>query len=202
MGLVLLGAFPVIMGGVRVTELASGAEVTPENARFFDQPLPVVLHIFGAAIFLIVGAFQFHPGLRRGSWHRRVGRVVLPAGIVTASSGMWMVLFYPYDPVDWPLPSVVQLGVGTAWNVFLVLGYLAVRRRDFAGHRRWMIRAYALGQGTGVQPLMFLLWAVVVGGDPGEGLAGDLLLISGWVVSVSVAEMVIRRQRRPMTLSA
>jgi hypothetical protein len=192
-GLVLLSATPVLVGMARVGQLAAGAEATPDNARFVDQPVPLVLHILGAATYLIVGAFQFSPRLRRRSWHRRAGRLLVPAGITAALTGMWMVLFYPYQPEDWPLPAVVQLGVGTGWIVFLLLGYAAARRHDFARHSRWMIRGYALGQGTGTQALTLLPW-MVIAGDPGEGLAGDLLFSSAWVINLAVAEWVIRRR--------
>ena len=33
----------------------------------------------------------------------------------------------------------------------IVLGFTAIRRRDIAAHRAWMIRAYALGLGAGTQ---------------------------------------------------
>jgi uncharacterized membrane protein len=174
----------------RVTQLASGAEVTPDNARFVDQPVPVVLHILGAATYLMVGAFQFSSRLRRKRWHRRAGRLLVPAGITAALTGMWMVLFYPYQPEDWPLPAVVQLGVGAGWIGFLLLGYVAARRRDFARHSRWMIRGYALGAGTSTQVLTFLPW-MLIAGDP-EGLTGDLLFIAAWVINLAVAEWVIR----------
>ncbi len=44
LGLLLLSAIPLIAGGVRLSELAAGATITPANARFFASPLPVVLH--------------------------------------------------------------------------------------------------------------------------------------------------------------
>ena len=63
---------PMGGGAVRVASLVSGAEVTRDNARFFDAPVPVLVHIFGAAVFALLGAFQFVPSLRRGGrrWHR------------------------------------------------------------------------------------------------------------------------------------
>lgn len=64
-GLLALCAVPAIAGAIRVVQLSSGAEITPENSRFFEQPLPVVLHIFSSLIYCIVGAFQFSPGVRR-----------------------------------------------------------------------------------------------------------------------------------------
>src|SRR5215208_4627267 len=45
--LIVLSFIPFAAGAIRVVGLASGAEITPENARFFTAPLPVVLHIMG-----------------------------------------------------------------------------------------------------------------------------------------------------------
>src|SRR5439155_21167961 len=70
--LILLCAIPLAAGAVRLVSLAVGAEITPENARFFAAPLPVVLHIVAAAAYIVLGAFQFVPGFRRRrpGWHR------------------------------------------------------------------------------------------------------------------------------------
>ena len=64
--LILVSLIPVIFGSLRLAQLTGGAEVTPENARFFDSPLPVLVHIPAAIVFSLVGAFQFVPSLRRG----------------------------------------------------------------------------------------------------------------------------------------
>ena len=75
--LIALSALPVGAGAVRLAELASGAEITPENARFFAAPVPVVLHILSVSVYCVLGAFQFSPGIRRRrpGWHRGAGRL-------------------------------------------------------------------------------------------------------------------------------
>src|SRR5215207_337149 len=50
-GLLLLSAVPVLAGAARVGEVAGGAEVTAENARFLASPAPVVVHIVGATVY-------------------------------------------------------------------------------------------------------------------------------------------------------
>src|SRR5512141_3017262 len=57
--LILLSIIPLAGGVFRLNQLASGAGITPANARFFASPLPVVLHIVGASVFALLGAFQF-----------------------------------------------------------------------------------------------------------------------------------------------
>jgi hypothetical protein len=63
--LIMLSLVPAAAGTVRLAELTGGADITPDNARFFASPLPVVLHILSVIPYSILGAFQFAPGFRR-----------------------------------------------------------------------------------------------------------------------------------------
>src|SRR5688500_15549604 len=100
--LLALSVVSVVAGIVRLAGLSGGAEITPENARFFAAPLPVVLHILTVIPFCIVGAFQFAPGFRRRNrgWHRAAGKLLAPCGLVAAFSGLWMTQFYPTPEAD------------------------------------------------------------------------------------------------------
>ncbi|WP_159944467.1 MULTISPECIES: DUF2306 domain-containing protein [unclassified Nocardiopsis] len=194
--LILLSAVPVLAGGFRLGELGGGAPVTPDNARFFDSPLPVVLHIVSASPYCVLGAFQFSASLRRRrpGWHRASGRLLVPLGLLAALTGLWMTLFYATPAPDGVLLMVLRLVFGSAMAAALVLGFAAVRRRDIAGHRAWMIRGYAIGQGAGTQVFTHLPWTLLLG-EPGE-LSRAVLMGAGWVINVVVAEWVIRRLAR------
>lgn len=191
--LIALSVIPVAAGVVRLGELTGGAEITPENARFFAAPLPAVLHILSVSLFCIPGAFQFAPGIRRRrpGWHRGAGRLLVPCGLVAALSGLWMTQFYPPVMGDGPLLYGIRLVVGSAMTLFIVLGFTAIRRRDIARHRAWMMRGYALGLGAGTQALTHLPWFLFPG-IQGE-LTRALLMGAGWVINLAVAEWIIRR---------
>jgi uncharacterized membrane protein len=194
--LVLLSLVPAIAGTARLAQLAGGAEVTAANARFFAQPIPVVLHILVVIPYSLVGAFQFSPGFRRRNrpWHRAAGRVLGMFGLVVALTGLWMAHFYPWPEGDGQGVYVERLVFGTAMAASIVLGIDAVRRRDFKAHGAWMIRAYAIGLGAGTQVLTHLPWFILVG-KPGES-ARTVLMGAGWVINVLVAEWIIRRGGR------
>ena len=115
-GLVALSLVPAIAGTVRLTQLAGGAEITPENARFFASPLPVVLHIPAVIVYSILGAFQFSPGFRRRNrrWHRAAGKILVPRGLLAALSGLWMAHFYPWPAGDGQAVYLEHLVVGAA----------------------------------------------------------------------------------------
>lgn len=191
--LLALSFVPLVAGAVRIVGLAGDAGITPQNARFFASPLPIVLHVVSAALFCGVGAFQFAPGFRRRrpAWHRIAGRVLVAAGLISGLSGLWMTLFYPRAPGDGLLLDGFRLVFGTAMVVSIVLSLAAILRRDVARHRAWMIRGYAIGLGAGTQALVTLPWVLLVGTP--DVLERALLLGAGWVINVAFAEWIIRR---------
>ncbi len=195
--LLLLGAVPLVVGAFRLTELAGGAEITPENARFFASPLPVVLHIVAAAAYTVLGAFQFVPGFRRRQpgWHRRVGRLLVGAGLFAALSGLWMAQFYRLPAHDGALLYGFRLLFGSLMAIAILIGLAAIRRREIARHRAWMMRGYALGLGAGTQVLTLLIGEIVFGA-PGE-VARGLLMGAGWAINLALAEWIIRRPPSP-----
>lgn len=195
-GLVLLSLTPVVAGAFRITELSTGATVTPDNARFFADPGPVVVHIVTVSVYCVVGAFQFMPhrtatGLRRPRWHRAVGRVLVPAGLGAALSGLWLTVFYPRPDDVGDLVTAFRLGFGTAMAGAIAVGVVAVRRRDFGAHRAWMIRGYAIGLGAGTQVFTHVVWIAAVG--PVDRTSKAYAMLAGWLINVAVAEYVIRR---------
>ena len=203
-GLVALGLVPAIAGTVRLAQLAGGAAITPDNARFFASPLPIVLHIPAVILYSFVGAFQFARGFRRRhrAWHRAAGRVLVGCGLVAALSGLWMAYFYPWPAGDGVAVYVERLVVGTAMLASLLLAIAAVRRRDFTTHGEWMIRAYAIGLGAGTQVLTHLPWFILADGKPGETARG-VMMGAGWAINMVVAEWIIRRGRvRPQAVLA
>lgn len=192
-GLIALSLVPVAAGSVRLAQLASGVPATAANERFVSTPLPVVLHVVGATVFCLLGALQFSTSLRRRPWHRRAGRVVVPAGIVAALSGLWMAVSYDLPATDNAVLEAIRLVVGVGMVAALVLAVTAVRRRDFVAHRSWMMRGYAIGIGAGTQVLTNLPWVLAFGTPSPMVRAG--LMGAGWAINLAVAEWFIRRTR-------
>lgn len=193
--LVLLGLVPAVAGVARLAGLAGGAPLTPENARFVAMPVPVVVHVLSVIPFSLLGAFQFSPAFRRRrpDWHRAAGRVLVACGLLAALSGLWMTLAYPWPAMDGVAVYVERLVFGSAMALSIVQGLRAVRRRDFAAHGTWMLRAYAIGMGAGTQVLTHLPWFILVGTPAGTPRA--VMMGAGWVINVAVAEWLIRSGR-------
>jgi uncharacterized membrane protein len=195
-GLLLLAAVPSLAGALRVGELAGGAARTADNARFVDMPVPVLVHIFGAVTFAMLGAFQFAPRwrARHRRWHRIAGRIVMASGLAVAASGMWMTVFYALPPGDGALLGVLPIGFGSAMFASIVLSFVAVRRRDFVAHRAWMTRGYAIGMGAGTQVFTVGPWEVIAGHHASD-LPRALMMAAGWIINLAVAEYFLRTRR-------
>jgi uncharacterized membrane protein len=181
----------VIAGSLRLLEVAGGPQLLPTNPRIDASPAPVVVHVLAAAVYALLGAFQFPARLRRRhpGWHRRSGRILIGAGLAVAGSGLWMTLFWSGAPGG-NLLWGIRLIVASAMAASIVLGFAAIRRRDIPAHRAWMVRAYALGLGAGTQVFTQGVGEAFFGtGD----LSIAISVASGWAINVLVAEWVIQR---------
>jgi uncharacterized membrane protein len=199
--LIALSLVPATFGTIRLAQLAGSGPVTSANARFFAQPLPVVLHILAVVPYSILGALQFAPAFRRRhrGWHRTAGKVLAVCGLAAALTGLWMAHFYPWPEGDGVVLYVERLVFGSAMLASIALALDAIRRRDFASHGAWMTRAYAIGMGAATQVLTHLPWFILFG-KPGES-SRAVLMGAGWVINLVVAERVIRGHR-PVPLRA
>jgi uncharacterized membrane protein YozB (DUF420 family) len=188
-----LAAIPLIAGALRLLQLVGGPALMPEDPRFDAFPVALVVHIVGSAVFALVGAGQFVPRLRRRGWHRRAGRVIAVAGLLVVGSALWLTLFYEAKPGTGGLLFGFRLAFASAMAAALVLGLAAIRRGDVAGHRAWMMRAYAIGLGAGTQVFTEGFGAAIFGTGV---VSGDLEKGSAWVINLAVAEWAIRRSAR------
>lgn len=201
-GLITLGLIPILANALRRIALAIGAEESASGGGSAELPLPVFLHIIGATVFVVLGAFQFSTTFRRRrpSWHRIAGRVLIVAALLAAGSGLWLA-FLHFPANSGVLLFLFRLLAGLGTVLFIVLAFTAIRRRDITHHRAWMIRAYAIALGAGTQVFTLGFGEVVFGKTE---LSVALLNGAGWAINLAVAEIAIRahspgRGRRPTT---
>lgn len=198
-GLLLLGAVPFLSALARVGSLTTGSYTLEQHERFAADPWTALLHMIGATAFATVGAFQFVPSLRRGRWHRIVGRVLSALGIGAALAGMWMALTWPPKEFDSAALTALRAVVTVAMVSFVGLGVIAARRRDFDAHEAWMVRAYALFIGPGTQVFTIGFTALPFM----QPYVSETIIVvgyaAGWGINALVAEWMIRG--RSMTRS-
>ncbi|SDZ36785.1 Uncharacterized membrane protein [Saccharopolyspora shandongensis] len=162
----------------------------------------LLVHIFTAAVALVLGPLQFIPALRaRRRLHRAVGRAYLLAGVLPAGlTGIPVALL-----AEHALTRVGLLIPAVGWLVTGALAVRAARRRDFAAHRAWMMRNYALTflavTSRILVPLLLLAQFPFIDAMYGGSVpaAVDMTIPIGqwlgWIINLTIVEFLLRRER-------
>ncbi len=192
-GLFLACLIPAFAGVYRGTTLLLEWAWFPEFHRDHVDNLPLLIHVVSASLFYLLAAIQILPRVRKRypRWHRLAGRVAIIAGLAGAASATWLTLVHP--EARGPVLYYGRIVFGPLWAMLLVMGILAIRRRDFAKHREWMIRAFAVAMPAGTL-IVIILPLYLILGEVSDTL--DESVQSGaWVVHLAIAEYLIRRTR-------
>lgn len=102
----------------------------------------LVVHAASASTALLVGPWQFWSRLRtrRPGVHRVMGRIYVAACLAGGATGFVLALGASTGPV-----STAGFGLlAIAWTYSTAMAWRLAVRRQFAAHRRWMIRSFAL----------------------------------------------------------
>lgn len=198
MALAFFTVIPVMMAIARVVQIPLGA-LPDDSLRLATAPGAFFLHALAGMLFGVLGPLQFVRAIRFrfGALHRLAGRVFALAGAGLALSGLALLL--QVDSIATGLLDAARGVFSLALIAALALGMAAARAHDLRRHRAWMIRAYAIGMGTGtVAPVLFPLYLVT--GEPPTGLAFDIVVVGMWLLSIALGEWVARRPARAGTL--
>lgn len=186
---------PVMLATLRVVQIPLGA-LPEDSLRLASVPVALFLHSLAGVLFGVLGPLQFVRALRRrfGALHRLAGRVFVLAGAGLGLSGLALLL--QVESIATGLLDTARGVFGLALIAALMLGVAAARARDMPGHRAWMIRAYAIGMGTGtVALIMFPIFLIT--GEPPMGLASDIVVVGMWLLNIALGEWVVRRFECP-----
>ena len=172
--------------------------LTVDETRMFSQQLdvylanltPIVGHVAGGAVALLVGPTQFIPAFRRKrslAFHRWAGRVYLVGVAVGGFFGLWMA-FLAYGGV---VARAGFFGLSLAWLVSGVIAYRLILNRNLDLHRQWMIRNYALTFAA----VTLRLW---IGVALASGIEFDdaypIIAWLAWVPNLLVVEWWLKRR--------
>lgn len=169
-----------------------GKFLHPDMRAAFEANRAVVyVHVFASSVALILGPFQLMETLRarRLNLHRWMGRLYLGVGVLLGGLAGLHMAFFAYGGL------VSQLGFGAlaaAWLYTGLRAYLAIRAKDVALHRRWMLRNFALA--FGAVTLRLWLPGSVAAGVPFE-LAYPAIAWLCWVPNLVVAEYLLKGAR-------
>ena len=132
------------------------------DSAFADRRTLTLMHILPAMLFMVLGPLQFVRSLRAKypQIHRWSGRIFLTAGAVVGITGLTLAFGKTIGGVD--EKAAIAL-FGSFFLIALAKGLWHTLRREFAQHREWMIRGYAIGLAVAtIRPIMATFFAVAV----------------------------------------
>ncbi len=160
---------------------------------FWPRRYALWLHIAGGSLAMFLGPVQLWLGQTRQKlkWHRTLGKLYLAGVILDNLAAYYLSLTTPVGFVY----AAGLFGMTLACTVATVMAVVAIRYRNFAQHREWMIRSY-------VVILSFVFFRAIAGGLEafgvgGAGISGDTLRATlaawaSWALPLLVTELCLQ----------
>ncbi|MBY0477222.1 MAG: DUF2306 domain-containing protein [Chitinophagaceae bacterium] len=163
--------------------------------RYWNYKWPLIGHISGGLIALLIGPFQFWKAFRNKfmNAHRILGRIYLIsilAGTIASTVLAWT---SSYEVgFSWALSLQV---LGLVWLASASMAYVSVMKKRIVQHKEWMIRSYMI-------TFAFVLFRFLNELSIGKMLMpeftdrGPTLVWLSWTIPLFVAEMLISWNRK------
>jgi uncharacterized membrane protein len=169
-------------------------EIARSAANLNSHPRGALTHLAAGALLFVLVPLQFSRTLRsrHPAVHRWNGRALLVLATATGAAGIYLGLGAPYG-------GAVESSATAVFGGFFLFaaarGYVAVRRRDIARHREWMIRMFATAIGISVIRVVGMAHFIAFGTEAINPRGFALGLWFGWILTLAVAELWILRSR-------
>ena len=126
----------------------------------------LVAHLSLAVIILIGGPLQFSAKIRRHApaFHHWNGRIYMVSVIVASVGGAYMV--WARRTLGDNMQHAAQTLDAILVVIFAVVALRYAMARDFATHRRWVLRLFLAANAVWFKRLGFPLWMLLNGGRP------------------------------------
>jgi hypothetical protein len=151
----------------------------------------LLAHLVPGTAALLLAPVLLWLGLTRSrmAWHRRLGQVYLAAVAASSAAAVGLAVTNPVSVVY----GLGLIGLTTAWLATTAMAWFAVRRRDLAQHRDWMIR-------SAVVTFAFVWFRLVLGAGMALRLGTEserfiLAEWSCWSVPLLVTEVLLQAGR-------
>ena len=174
--------FIVVRVSNDIPNLSQGT-IPPEDEfdrRYAENPVIAYLHIVPGVVYLLGAPLQFSRRFRAANLrrHRVLGRVLLAAGGLTGVMALVVGVVMPFGAFAETSASIV---FGVYFLTALWLAFREIRSGRESAHRRWMIRAFAIGLAVGMIRIV-----VGVGEAFGIGIA-DSFGAAFWIAFILMA---------------
>jgi uncharacterized membrane protein len=165
------------------------------DSRYAAHPRLALMHVLPGALFLLLAPLQFSRTIRRRNLtlHRWSGRLLLTLGVVLTVPAIYFGILHPFA------------GRGEAISITLISSFFlyalgrafaAIRGKDVARHREWMLRGFAAA--IGIATVRVVAFPIDLLLSPAGYGPADLFVLAiwvGWLLTLGSAELWIRRTR-------
>lgn len=163
--------------------------------NYWDFRWPLIGHISGGLIALLIGPFQFSTKFRNRylSAHRLLGRIYVIAIAIGAISSVYLAWTSALQ-VNFAWSLGLQ-GLAFAWITTTGMAYISVMRRRMLQHKEWMIRSY-------VVTFAFVLFRWLNGAGFVHEVMSDFkdrgpsMIWVSWVVPLMITEIVLSWKKK------
>lgn len=161
--LVLTGVVVVVLRATSLAQTMLGAALPPTDsydAGFAHRPGLTLLHMAPGLVFVILGPLQFVTSIRTRhlNLHRWCGRIYVTSGLLVGMTALIMGSIIGYAGLT---ETVAVTFFSVLFLSFLGLAVYHIRRGEIPAHRKWMVRAFALGFAvTTMRPMIGIFLAV------------------------------------------
>jgi uncharacterized membrane protein len=159
------------------------------DRRYAEQPVLAYAHILPGVTYLVLAPIQISRRFRNRhlGLHRKMGRVLIPLGIVSGLFGIIFGILFSFGGAAEATAAVVF----GSWFVFcLAYAFQHIRAGDTVSHRRWMIRGFAIGIGVGTIRLWVGLFEATESLDFDDAFGAAFWI--AWTMHVAAAEIWLR----------
>lgn len=188
-GLMTLLSIYVAVHGLSYLVGAQAPPVVEDNGMGMTM---LIVHAGAAGVALLVGPLQFLAVVRKRAraLHRWIGGVYVVACLVGGVAGG---LLAPFTAAG-PIAASGFLLLALAWLWATALGWRAAAiKRNYAEHKNWMIRSFALTLAA-VTLRLYLIPAAIAGID--FVTAYQWIAWIAWIPNLAIAEAWIASRRR------
>jgi len=166
-------------------------EIAPHLAHYISgSAVPLAAHVIFGPLALVLAPFQFWKGLRtkRPSVHRFIGYTY---AISVAIAGVASLALLPaFIGSMWAATGFTALAL--AWMFATTRAVLFARDKDFARHKRWMIRSAALT--FAAVALRLLMPPLIIFGGMTPTQTYDVTGWASWLIPLIAVELWMRRK--------
>ena len=184
--------------GIDVPSIRDGTIPSDEfSRRYVAHPWLGYLHLAPGVIYLLGAPLQLSRRFRTKHYtvHRRLGRVLLTLALLSGTFGLIFGIRFAWGG---SVESMAAIVFGTWFLSCLVLAFRAIRSDNVPQHRRWMIRAFAVGIGIGTVRIWIGVFTAIAESSGATGPTPDsatfgLAFWLGFSMHVAFGEWWLRR---------